>query len=115
MSSKLQVGDIVRSIAGRDRDVHYIVVDVDNGDGRVCLADGDVRTLRRPKRKNARHVTRVGKPQKPAVISRLRIGRAADSEILAALAGYINEEGCSSRQHKRLIADMMPFLEEEAG
>ena len=115
MSSKLQVGDIVQSIAGRDRDVHYIVVDVDHRNGRVCLADGDVRTLRRPKRKNARHVKRVGEPQKAAVVSRLRIGRAVDSEILVALEGYINGEGCSSRKYKRLIADMMPLLEGEAG
>ncbi len=114
MSSKLEVGDVVRSTAGRDRDCHYVVVDVDTV-GRVSLADGEVRTLRRPKLKNARHVRRVGRPQRAALVSRLRVGRAADSEILIELGEYITGEGCSSREHRTLIADMMPFLEEEAG
>ena len=114
MSSKLEIGDIVQSTAGRDRDLYYVVVDV-NPSGRVFLADGGVRTLRRPKQKNAKHVRRVGRPERAALVSRLRVGRAADSEILVALDAYINEEGCSSREHRKLIADMIPFLEGEAG
>ncbi|MFO8059302.1 MAG: hypothetical protein R6U70_01405 [Bacillota bacterium] len=114
MSSGLEIGDIVQSTAGRDRDVHYMVVDV-HSSGRVFLADGEVRTLRRPKIKSERHVRRLRKPQRLALVSRLRAGRAADSEILAELRGYIHGEGCSSRKHRKLIADMIPFLEEEAG
>ncbi|MDD4699108.1 MAG: KOW domain-containing RNA-binding protein [Oscillospiraceae bacterium] len=50
----LEKGRIVRSIAGRDKDLFLVVVGFD-GD-KVCLSDGRERPLERPKQKNVKHL-----------------------------------------------------------
>lgn len=107
MSSDLQVGDIVESTAGRDRGTFYVVVRVH--ENVVLGVDGTRRTLRRPKKKNRRHVTRVGHVQEQPVLSRMMVGRVKDSEIRAVLMGY-NEEGCSSQNLHGLVAYALPHL-----
>lgn len=51
-------GQLVRSIAGRDRGSYYLVV-ADSEDGFVWLADGRKRPLEHLKRKNIRHLQKV--------------------------------------------------------
>lgn len=50
----LQKGSIVRVIAGHDKHRFYVVLDADLNE--VLLADGKVRPLEKPKRKNQKHV-----------------------------------------------------------
>lgn len=50
----LQKGCVVRSVAGHDKDRFYVVLDVEKG--AASIADGRVRMLAKPKRKNIRHV-----------------------------------------------------------
>ena len=50
----LEKGRIVRSIAGRDKDLFLVVVGFD-GD-KICLSDGRERPLERPKQKNVKHL-----------------------------------------------------------
>ena len=45
---------VVKSIAGRDKERYYVVVSPANG--YVFIADGKVRKLEHPKKKNVRHV-----------------------------------------------------------
>ena len=47
-------GSVVRSIAGRDKDVFFIVFEVD--DSFVTLVDGRTRRLEKPKTKRKKHV-----------------------------------------------------------
>ena len=47
-------GSVVRSIAGRDKDVFFIVFEVD--DSFVTLVDGRTRRLEKPKIKRKKHV-----------------------------------------------------------
>ena len=48
------IGQVVCSKAGRDKG--YFMVVVDEGDGFVFVCDGKERPLKRPKRKNIKHL-----------------------------------------------------------
>lgn len=50
----LEIGQVVRSRAGRDKDKHYIVIGFEGE--RVLVADGRARTVKQPKKKNLRHL-----------------------------------------------------------
>jgi len=51
----LKVGAVVRSIAGRDKDRFYLVVKLQ--EGAAWVADGKLRKLAAPKRKNVKHLS----------------------------------------------------------
>lgn len=55
---QLQVGMIVRAIAGKEQDKFYSIIKLDNNF--VYLADGKHRKLEQPKRKNKKHVRATG-------------------------------------------------------
>jgi len=59
MTSRYQLGEIVISKSGRDKGNHYIIVDIE-GKKYVKVADGDVRRVEHPKRKNIRHLRFTG-------------------------------------------------------
>ena len=50
---EFQVGDLVRSTAGRDKDSFYIIVKID-GDF-IYLADGKYKLVDKPKKKRKKH------------------------------------------------------------
>ena len=81
---EIQVGDIVCSLAGRDRGETFLVV----GEmGRfVLLADGKGRTCQSPKKKNRRHLSRICACGGRAAQQLQEGGRATNSEIRKALA-----------------------------
>ena len=51
---RLEIGRVVRCIAGKEQDGFYIVTGLE--DGFVLLADGKHRPLGKPKRKNVKHI-----------------------------------------------------------
>ena len=51
----LRVGQKVRSLVGRDRGQDYIIIGFE-GDHLLFLANGKERTVKRPKKKNIKHV-----------------------------------------------------------
>jgi len=51
-------GQVVKSIAGRDKDRLLVVAEA--AEGRVLVIDGKERPLQRPKRKNPKHVVPTG-------------------------------------------------------
>ncbi|MBQ9989265.1 MAG: KOW domain-containing RNA-binding protein [Clostridia bacterium] len=53
------VGMVVKSKAGRDKGRYFVVYSM-SGDGFVCLVDGDLRTLAKPKRKKIKHLRPMG-------------------------------------------------------
>ena len=82
-------GDVVRSLAGHDKDVLYCVVDTE-GDF-LLLANGKERKLNSPKRKRAKHAQRAGTSDHP-VFQRLRTGEpVGDNEMRKALAAFRDE------------------------
>ena len=78
-------GRVVRSIAGRDAGVFYVVLE--DRDGRVLLADGKRRPLERPKCKSRRHIRKTN--------TVLELSGAATNKMLrrARRPFYENEGG----------------------
>ena len=82
-------GDVVRSLAGHDKDTLYCVVNTD-GDFLV-LANGKERKLNAPKRKRCKHVQREGTCDR-SVFLRLRAEEpVGDNELRKALAAFRDE------------------------
>ena len=73
----IKTGDIVRSLAGRDKDRYFYVLSVTE-DG-VALADGIVRKIDNPKKKKLKHLLLVASPQ-----TRIREKLAAGEKIFDA-------------------------------
>ena len=55
----INIGDIVVSTAGHDRGEYYLVIECDKDF--INVADGRLKTLDKPKKKNIKHVSRLGK------------------------------------------------------
>ncbi|KKM12756.1 hypothetical protein SY88_01920 [Clostridiales bacterium PH28_bin88] len=82
---KPEVGQLVCSKAGRDKDRPYLVVKTID-DFFVYVVDGDIRRLDRPKRKNVKHL-HVTKKVAPEIASRLNAGEAVtNAEIRQAIS-----------------------------
>ena len=52
---KLEIGQIVRSNSGRDKNRLFIVIGLSDN-GYVYIADGKYKTVQNPKRKNTKHL-----------------------------------------------------------
>ena len=92
----LRRGDVVRSLAGHDKDSLLCVVSTD-GDF-LLLANGKERKLNSPKRKNVKHVQRAGTSDHP-VFLRLSSGETVgDNELRKALAAFRDERNQQSRR-----------------
>ncbi len=59
-TSKVTVGQYVKSIKGRDKNYIFIVTEVVN-DKHVKLVDGDLRKVNNPKVKNIKHLQIINK------------------------------------------------------
>ena len=51
---ELQIGDIVVSTMGRDKNSYFIVVEIE--ENYVYLVDGSIRKIDRPKKKKIKHI-----------------------------------------------------------
>lgn len=52
---ELKPGQIVRSLAGRDKGRYFVVLEV-RGDNYALVADGDLRRVEKAKKKNLKHL-----------------------------------------------------------
>lgn len=78
ISMKLQVGDIVLSKAGRDKDSYFCVVELI--DSYCFLRDGEIHKLDNPKRKSFKHVLKTPyKLQSEALQVNKHLKKAIDS------------------------------------
>ncbi len=79
MNDKICVGDVVLSLAGRDKGSYLLVVSVD--DGRVSLSDGKLRKTIKPKQKNVKHVKKVSTVNKE-FIEHIKSGKPTSNQRL---------------------------------
>lgn len=86
---RLFPGQLVCSLAGRDKGRYYVVIGLDAA-GRALLADGRSRPFNRPKRKNPCHVQIT---RKIAADLRDAGGGLRDEDIRAAISKLLNKEG----------------------
>lgn len=92
-----QPGQVVISKAGRDKGRLYVVLRVED-DRYIQVADGTVRTARKPKRKNVRHVQPHG-PASPEITQRLAEGRPVEDELIRrALAPMGDANGTNDNE-----------------
>lgn len=76
----MNVGDIVKSLSGRDENGYFLVVGAENG--YVTVADGKTRRINNPKRKNLKHVETVMENALPEIAERINRGEPVGNEAL---------------------------------
>ena len=90
MNESIGVGSVVLSTQGRDKGMYFVVVTV--GDGVVYLADGGMRKLAAPKKKNVKHVSGSGVVLEN-IATKLHEGKKVfDSEVKSALRQFNQKE-----------------------
>lgn len=52
----IELGNVVKSIAGRDKGNLFVVVKIDDDEKYVYLVDGNIRKVENPKRKKIKHI-----------------------------------------------------------
>lgn len=52
----IELGNVVKSIAGRDKGNLFVVVGIDENENYIYLVDGDIRKVENPKRKKIKHI-----------------------------------------------------------
>lgn len=89
------VGQVVYSIAGRDADRKFIVVEIID-DCRVKVSDGDLRRIEKAKLKKLKHL-KVTKTFVLSLAEKIQKGaKVSNEEIRKALADIDNEKGNGS-------------------
>ncbi|GEM_PF-671537 len=106
----IHLGQLVKSLAGRDKGKHYLVVGFKND--RILLADGRSRTLSRPKKKNARHVQHY-RQVIPGIEEAIRQGKLKDTIVRNTLNELLSaqdedalksENGTIPTEHLRIFS-----------
>jgi len=83
MNSDIGIGSVVLSTQGRDKGSYFVVTAL--GKNVVFLADGGMRKLNKPKKKNIKHVSDSGVIL-DGIAEKMRLGKKVfDSEIKSAL------------------------------
>ena len=82
-----QIGDIVKSCAGHDKNELFVIISIDKK-GFFDIIDGRHHTLKNPKKKNPKHLIRL--VENSNVIDLL--GKATDKEIYKAIKASIIKE-----------------------
>ena len=90
--TELKPGQLVRSLAGRDKGKHYLVLEkLDNK--YVLLVDGRSRLVDRPKKKNIAHLQRYERRAEPVDSNQL-----TDNQVISYLNELIPENGTPSEE-----------------
>ena len=83
---EIGIGSVVLSTQGRDKGMYFVVTAL--GNGVVFLADGGMRKLAAPKKKNVKHVSDSGVVLE-SIASKLTEGKKVfDSEVKSALRQF---------------------------
>ena len=79
-------GDVVRSVAGHDKGLPFVVVGMDGDLGYLLLADGKTRSVTKPKKKKMKHCRLIpsGKVEAPTAYT--------DADIRKYLKLFLSEE-----------------------
>ena len=86
MNSEIGIGAVVMSTQGRDKGMYFVVTSV--AKDAIYLADGGMRKLATPKKKNVKHVSNSGVVLE-SIASKLTQGKKVfDSEVKSALRQF---------------------------
>lgn len=85
----IQIGDIITSVSGRDKDRYYIVVKAE--EKFVWICNGKLHKTDKPKKKNVKHIMLI-KSANEAVTDRLRKGDlVTNKEIRKAISESLKQ------------------------
>ena len=86
MLDDVQIGSVVLSTQGRDKGMYFVVTAI--GKDLYYLADGGMRKLKAPKKKNVKHVSNSGVVLE-SIAQKLAEGKKVfDSEVKSALRQF---------------------------
>ena len=85
MENEFNVGDIVISRLGHDKNRPFVVIGIDNS-GYLSIIDGRYRDRSKPKLKNPKHLIKVGHDDK--IIDKVASKVATDTEIYKMIKVY---------------------------
>ncbi len=89
MKDNIQLGSIVLSTQGRDKGNYFVVTATDGKT--VCLADGGMRRLAQPKKKNLKHVSDSGVKLETIAAKLIEGRKVFDSEVKSALRQFCQQ------------------------
>ncbi len=91
----MELGQVVLSKCGRDKDNNFVVISIDDNNQYVYLADGLLRKIESPKKKKAKHVA-------PLHVDKVLSGKLAEGtrisniEIKKCLSSFRQQNESSS-------------------
>ena len=86
MLDDVRIGSVVLSTQGRDKGMYFVVVAI--GKGVYYLADGGMRKLKAPKKKNVKHVSNSGVVLESIALKLAEGKKVFDSEVKSALRQF---------------------------
>ena len=89
--SKVEIGNFVKSVCGRDKGNIYLVINIEND--RLLLVNGDERKLANPKIKNTKHIEIVDFDNTTLKNKILAKQKVFDAEIYSAIKKIIQGKG----------------------
>ena len=87
-STDIKIGSVVMSTQGRDKGMYFVVVKLDLKHGYAYLADGGMRKLNAPKRKNVKHISNSGSFLATIAVKLDTGKKVFDSEVKSALRQF---------------------------
>lgn len=85
MDNKFVVGDIVKSLLGHDQNNIFIVTGIDKN-GFLFIIDGKYRKRGNPKKKNQKHLIKIGHDD--LILEKVNLNITTDTEIYNMLKVY---------------------------
>lgn len=94
--AEIQVGQFVKSKAGRDRGKYFLIYDILNA-AFVRVVDGNSRKVKNPKKKNVRHLQVITAPAGEIAARIARGDRVTDEDVARAISALgsavVSEDG----------------------
>lgn len=89
--AEIELGQLVLSRAGRDKGRIMIIVDI-NEDGYIYIADGNLRKVDNPKKKNIKHIKILNKNAKDIKQRLMKKRKITNEEVKKALQILVDEK-----------------------
>ena len=80
MENKINVGDLVFSLSGRDRGSVYLVIEADEKE--AIIVNGKTRKVNKPKRKNLKHLFKIAQSDLIAEAQKIALKQPFSNERL---------------------------------
>ena len=87
MNEEFNVGDIVESVSGHDKNRLFIIIGIDIS-GKMIIIDGKYREKNKPKTKNPKHLIKIAHSEE--ILNKVNSPVATNAEIHKLIKAYKN-------------------------